>query len=68
MDLPIPRYKAADSRHQALVELGHEARRKAYGFLKTSGLPASLARQRSWMRDQLRSELAEIDRIVKKLL
>jgi type I restriction-modification system DNA methylase subunit len=68
MDLPIPRFKPADIQHQALVHLGRQAREKARGFLKTAGLPRSLARQRGWMRDQLKNELAEIDRIVKKLL
>jgi SAM-dependent methyltransferase len=67
MDLPIPRFKPVDSQHQALVHLGREAREKARRFLKAAGLPTSLARQRGWMRDQLKNELAEIDRIVKKL-
>jgi hypothetical protein len=68
MDLPIPRFKPADSQHQALVHLGRQAREKACRFLKAAGLPGSLARQRSWMRDQLKNELTEINRIVKKFL
>ncbi len=68
VDLPIPRFKPEDSRHVALVHLGRQAREKAGKLLKLSALTTSLARRRGWMRDQLRNELAEIDRIVKKLL
>jgi hypothetical protein len=67
MDLPIPRFKPADSRHQALVGLGRQAREKARAVQNISDPPTSLARQRGRMRDQLKNELDEIDRIVKKL-
>ncbi len=68
MDLPIPRFNPADSRHEALVHLGRQAREKARRFLKMSRPLTSLARQRAWIREQLKNELEEIDRIVKKLV
>jgi hypothetical protein len=68
MDLPLPQFKPQDSRHQELVQLGRRARDKAQQLLKAAELPASLARQRTWMRNQLAHELNEIDRVVKKLL
>jgi hypothetical protein len=67
MDLPIPPFKLQESRHMALAHLGRQAREKARGLLKISDLPGGVARQRSWMRDQLKNELIEIDRIVKRL-
>jgi len=67
-DLPIPHFKPEDSRHVALVELGQHARERIRNILKLSDLPASLARQRAWVREQLKNELAEIDKIVKMLL
>jgi len=68
MDLPIPRFNPENSRHAALVQLGRQAREKASGALKTSDLQTSLARLRGQMRIQLKNELGEIDRIVKRLL
>jgi hypothetical protein len=68
MDLPIPKFNPGNSRHVALVDLGRQSREKASGFLKMSGPSTSLARLRGQMRTQLKNELAEIDRIVKKLL
>ncbi|MGO4883733.1 MAG: N-6 DNA methylase [Bryobacteraceae bacterium] len=68
MDLAIPRFKPADSRHNDLVVLGQQAREKIAGLLKRSALPKSLAAQRAWARSQVRRELDDIDRIVKRLL
>lgn len=68
MDLPIPRFNPENTRHAALVQLGRQAREKASEVLKMSAPPTSLARLRGQMRIQLKNELAEIDRIVKKLL
>ena len=68
MDLPIPRFKPEDGRHAALASLGRQAREKMSRLVRVSDLPASLARRRGWVREQLRSELSEIDRIVKRLL
>jgi SAM-dependent methyltransferase len=68
MDLPIPRFNPENSRHAALVHLGRQAREKASEVLKMSDQPTSLARLRGHMRIELKNELADIDRIVKKLL
>jgi hypothetical protein len=68
MDLPIPRFNPENNRHVALVHLGRQSRQKASEVLKTSGSPTSLARLRGQIRLQLKNELAEIDRIVRKLL
>jgi hypothetical protein len=68
LDLPIPLFQPEDSRHAALARLGREARERARTSIETAGPRLTLARQRAWMRDRLRNELAEIDRIVKKLL
>lgn len=68
LDVPIPLYKAGDIRHRDLANIGRNAREKAAKLIALSDLPESLARQRSWMRQQLRNELDEIDQIVKSLL
>jgi hypothetical protein len=68
LDLPIPRFQPADSRHAALVRLGRQARETARASLEAADPRTSLARRRGRMRDRLRGELEEIDRIVKKLL
>ena len=58
MDLPILRFKPEDARHVALAQLGRQAREKIRVLLKPNDLPASLARQRGWVREQLRTEIA----------
>jgi SAM-dependent methyltransferase len=68
LDLPIPRFKPEDSRHAALAQLGRQARERIRILLSHEGSPSSLARQRGWVREQLKNELAEIDQIVKKML
>jgi type I restriction-modification system DNA methylase subunit len=68
MDLPIPTFNPGDSRHRSLLNLGREAREKAARLVTLPGAPASLARQRAWIREQLRNELDGIDQIVAKLL
>ncbi|HEY6347607.1 MAG TPA: N-6 DNA methylase [Bryobacteraceae bacterium] len=68
LDVPIPLYKATDIRHRDLASVGRNAREKVAKLIKLSDLPESLARQRSWIRQQLRNEMTEIDRIVKSLL
>lgn len=68
MDLPIPNFKASDGKHRSLVHLGRQARLKATNLIKSGDLPTTLARQRGWIRAQLRKELEEIDGIVRGLL
>jgi hypothetical protein len=67
LDLPIPRFQPEDIRHAALARLGREARERARTPAGTANPGNSLARRRARMRDRLRSELSEIDRIVKQL-
>jgi hypothetical protein len=69
LDLPIPQFKAKDSRHEALVCIGKTAREKACRLLQASSdVPTSLARQRAWIREQLTNELDAIGHIVATLL
>jgi methylase of polypeptide subunit release factors len=70
LDLPIPVYDAKVSAHRKLAELGEKARRDAAAAVKSSGFPSatSLARQRAFVRQNLKATLGEIDRIVRTIL
>ena len=68
LDLPIPRYNPVQEKHQALAQLGGEARKRATNLIASNDLPRSLASQRAWMREQLKGLLKDIDRLVKALL
>jgi len=50
--------------------LGEKARKDAAAIVKSPGFPAdtSLARQRAFVRRNLKKVLADIDRVVRKIL
>lgn len=70
LELPIPMFDHQDSKHIRLSELGIKARKAAYNALLCSQFPggSSTARQRSFMRRVVESELEEIDKLVSALL
>lgn len=70
LDLPIPTYDAAIKEHRKIAELGETARQAAADLVKSQSFPAagSLARQRGFLRQNLKSTLAEIDQLVRKIL
>ena len=70
LDLPIPIYNPNAGEHRKLAEFGEQARREAAAIVKSPGFPAasSLARQRAFVRQNLKGTLAEIDRLVRGIL
>lgn len=70
LDLPIPVYNRKLEEHQRLAELGQRARDEAAAVAKSPSFPAasSLARQRAFMRENLKKTLQEIDRLVRRIL
>ena len=70
LDLPIPVYNHTSEQHHRIAELGERARQEATGIVKSPGFPAatSLARQRAFVRQGLKDTLAEIDRLVRRIL
>ncbi len=70
LDLPIPVYDPDAKDHRKLAELGAKARGEADAIVKTAGFPAatSLARQRGFVRQNLKATLTEIDKIVRTIL
>ena len=70
LELPIPIFNHENSAHIALAERGEAARREAEKAVKSREFPedTSIARQRSFIRTHLKAQLAEIDKLVTKLL
>jgi hypothetical protein len=70
LDLPIPIYNRAVEGHRRLAEISKHALQEAASVLKSPGFPArsSLARQRAFVRQNLKNTLAEIDRLVRRIL
>ncbi len=70
LDLPILTYDAAVQDHRKLAELGDNARHEADAIVKSPNCPAatSLPRQRAFVRENLRDILAEINRLVRRVL
>lgn len=68
LDLPLPAFSEGNAAHQALAELGEQARVKAAVLVKSPDFPPHLARRRGWMREQLKELLAQIDEIVRTLV
>ena len=70
LDLPIPIYDPDTKDHCKLAELGARGRRDADAIVKSPDFPAatSVARQRAFVRQNLKNILAEIDRLVRKIL
>lgn len=68
LEVAIPRYRAADERHRALAELGGVARRRASELVLSNELPKGLGQRRTWIREQLKATVFEIDAVAKQLL
>ncbi len=70
LELPIPIFDAENPKHRKLSELGAKAREAAVKAIKTGSFPvdSSIARQRGFMRKNLRTELEQIDKLVSALL
>jgi hypothetical protein len=70
LELPIPIYDPENAAHLLISTLGAEARLSADEAVRSDDFPlaSSIARQRAFMRSCLKSELKEIDKLVKALL
>ena len=70
LELSIPTFDHESSKHLKISELGAKAREEAVKEIKSGEFPvdASIARQRGYMRDHLKSELEELDKLVARLL
>jgi Eco57I restriction-modification methylase len=70
LELPIPTFDHENPKHRKISELGAKAREEAVKEIKSGVFPVdtSIARQRGFMRDHLKSELEEIDKLVATLL
>lgn len=70
LDLPIPTYDHTIEKHRELALLGERAHRDAAALVASPSFPAasSLARQRAFIRQNLKSTLDEIDKIVRTIL
>lgn len=70
LELPIPVFDTEKAKHLKISELGAKAREEAVRAIKAGEFPvaSSIARQRAYMRDHLKAELEEIDKLVAALL
>lgn len=70
LELPIPTFDSAVPVHLSLAQLGEDARLQTEMIVGALGFPnsTSIARQRAFVREQLKSALNEIDSAVTKLL
>lgn len=70
LELPIPKFNAANPTHQRLAELGEECSAKVESWLASGGAGKinSIGKLRGMVREMLKDELQEIDKLVKKIL
>jgi hypothetical protein len=70
LELPIPTFDHENREHRRISELGAAARCEATKAMESGKFPvdSSIANQRRFMRDHLKSELEEIDKLVAILL
>jgi hypothetical protein len=70
LDLPIPLFDREKSMHRKIAGLGADAHKKAYLVLTSGEFPVgtSTARQRAFIRTNLKAEMAEIDKLVASIL
>jgi len=70
LELPIPKFDAANPTHQRLADLGRECSAKVEQWLARGGAGniTSIGRLRSMVRAMLKEELAEIDMLVEQIL
>jgi hypothetical protein len=70
LELPIPTFDSSNSIHDEIARLGLQAHRDATAITTSDGFPtgAGIARQRAFMRDQLRETMASIQKLVSKMM
>jgi len=70
LELPIPQFQEGNPDHEHLVKLGRECAQKVEQWLAGGGpgKVKSIGRLRGMVREMLKEELKQIDRIVKKIL
>lgn len=70
LELPIPTFDQEKPKHRRISELGATAREEAVKAIQSGEFPvdSTIARQRRFMREHLKSELEEIDKLVAALL
>lgn len=70
LELPIPRFQESKPDHQCLAELGKECSQQVKKWLAAGGPGSvkSIGRLRGMVREILKDELKQIDKIVKKIL
>ena len=73
LDIPLPRYDLSDSSHMMLSKLGKKCTSKSTEYIKKQDLPDSLTTHqlgsvRTSIRKYLKSELIEIDKIIRNII
>ncbi|HET7101267.1 MAG TPA: SAM-dependent DNA methyltransferase, partial [Terriglobia bacterium] len=70
LELPIPIFNHENPEHRNIAEIGANARKRAAQVLESGNFPlgSSIGRQRNFMRECLKPELDEIDKLVSALL
>jgi hypothetical protein len=70
LELPIPKFDAANPAHRRLAELGKECSVKVEQWLTSGGARkiTSIGKLRGMVREMLNDELREIDELVKGIL
>lgn len=70
LELPIPPYDDGNRDHKELAYLGESARATAADILRSPEFPraSSLARQRGFVREGLMDVLADVDKLVRRIL
>jgi len=70
LEFPIPKFKADNDLHKKLARLGNACTRKVDNWMRKGGpgKVKSVGKMRSMVRDYLKRELAEIDKLARELL
>ncbi len=70
LELPIPRFDAANPKHKRLAELGRKCSTKVKRWLASGGAGkiTSIGKLRGMVRELLKDELTKIDTLVKEIL
>ncbi len=70
LELPIPEFNAEDKEHEALARLGAECGKKVEDWIREgkAGKVKSIGKIRSMIREMLKEELGEIDKLVRRVL
>jgi len=68
LEIPIPKYNSSDENHQALSQLGEQCTQKVRQLLPQHAKSRSIGHTRRLIKAQIRSELEQIDELVKRTL